>query len=90
MVSVDGGLVAKWYLTLVTPWTVAHLAPLSMKFSLQDYWSALPFPSSGDFPHPGIKPMSPTLQVDSFLTEPPSHPNIFQSGDQVLHQQLTY
>ena len=25
----------------VTPWTVAHHAPLSMKFSRQEYWSGL-------------------------------------------------
>ena len=29
----------------VTPWTIAHLAPLSMEFSKQEYWSWLPFPS---------------------------------------------
>ena len=29
-----------------TLWTVAHLAPLSMGFSRQEYWSGLPFPSS--------------------------------------------
>ena len=29
----------------VTPWTVAHQAPLSMGFSRQWYWSELPFPS---------------------------------------------
>ena len=29
---------------LVTPWTVAHQAPLSMGFSRQEYWSGLPFP----------------------------------------------
>ena len=29
----------------VTPWTVAHRVPLSMKFSRQEYWSGLPFPS---------------------------------------------
>ena len=28
---------------LSTPWTVAHQAPLSMKFSKQEYWSKLPF-----------------------------------------------
>ena len=42
--------------TLVTPWTVAHQAPLSMGFSGQEYWSGLPFPSPGDLPDPGIKP----------------------------------
>ena len=28
-----------------TPWTVAYQAPLSMRFSRQEYWSGLPFPS---------------------------------------------
>ena len=37
----------------------------------QDYWSGLPFPSSGDLPGPGIKPRSPALQADSLLSEPP-------------------
>ena len=36
-----------------------------MGFSRQEDWSALPFPSPGDLPNPGIKPMSPALQVDS-------------------------
>ena len=30
------------------PWTVGHQAPLSMEFSRQEYWSGLPFPTSGD------------------------------------------
>ena len=38
-----------------TPWTVAHQAPPSMEFSRQEYWSGLPFPSSGDLPDPGIE-----------------------------------
>ena len=29
----------------VTPWTVACQAPLSLEFSRQEYWSALPFSS---------------------------------------------
>ena len=28
----------------VTPWTVAHQPPLSMKFSRQENWRGLPFP----------------------------------------------
>ena len=28
----------------VTPWTVAHQAPLSMEFFRQEYWNELPFP----------------------------------------------
>ena len=54
---------------LVTPWTVAHQAPLSMGFSRQEYWSGWPFPSPGNLPYPGIKPRSPVLQADSLLTE---------------------
>ena len=30
---------------VVTPWTAAHQAPLSMGFSRQEYWSGLPLPS---------------------------------------------
>ena len=53
----------------VTPWTVAHQAPLSMVFSRQEYWSGLPFTAPGDLPNPGIKPRSPALQADSLPTE---------------------
>ena len=38
----------------VTPWTIAHQAPLSMGFSRQEYWSGLPFPSPGNLPNPGL------------------------------------
>ena len=31
----------------MTPWTVAHHAPLSMEFSRQEHWSGLPFPFPG-------------------------------------------
>ena len=47
---------------------IAYHAPLSMKFSRQEYWSELPFPSPGDLLDPGIEPMSlvsPALQEDS-------------------------
>ena len=54
-----------------TLWTVAHQAPLSMVFSRQEYWSGLPFPSSGDPPDPGIEPRSPALEADALTSEPP-------------------
>ena len=38
-------------LTLCDPWTVAHQAPLSMRFSRQEYWSGLPFTFPWDLPN---------------------------------------
>ena len=52
------------------PWTVAYQAPLSMEFSRQEYWSALPLPSPGDLPDPGIEPGSLGLQADTLPSEP--------------------
>ena len=58
-------------LLLVTPWAIAHQAPLSMAFSRQEYWSGLPCPPPGDLPDPGIKSMphmSPGLAGRFFTT----------------------
>ena len=49
----------------VTPWTVACQGPLSMGFSIHEYWNGLPLPT------PGIKLtflMSPTLAGRFFTT----------------------
>ena len=46
-----------------TLWTVAHQAPMSMKFSRQEYWSGLPCPPPGDLPESGIRSMSLTYPV---------------------------
>ena len=46
-------------------------APLSIGFSRQEYWSGLPFTSSGDLPNPGTKSTSPALAGRFFTTEPP-------------------
>ena len=51
--------------SFATPWTVAHEAHLSMRFSKQKHWSGLPFLSPGGLPHVGIKPMSLALQANS-------------------------
>ena len=40
-----------------------------MRFSRQEYWSGLPFPSLGDLPDTGIKPRCLALQADSLLSE---------------------
>ena len=55
----------------MTPWTVAHQAVLSMKFSRQEYWSGLPVPTPGDLPDSGIEPtslVSPALAGGFFTT----------------------
>ena len=70
-------LLAQPCLTLVTPWTAASQAHLSMGFSRQKYWNRLPLPSPGYLPDPGIKPGSPALAVDSLPSEPPGKPWCF-------------
>ena len=54
-----------WVLSCVqlfgTPWTKAHWAALSMGFPRQEYWSGLPFPSTGDLPDLGIELGTPVL-----------------------------
>ena len=60
-----------------TPWTAAHLAPLSMEFSRQEYWGGLPFPSPRDLPHLGNEPtslMSPALEGGSLTLVPSGKP----------------
>ena len=39
---------------------MACQAPLSMGFSREEYWIGLPCPPPGDFPDPGIEPVSCT------------------------------
>ena len=55
----------------VTPWTVAHQAPLPIGFSRQEYWSRLPFPFPGDLPNPETEPRCPALQSHSLPYELP-------------------
>ena len=61
----------------MTPWTVAHQAPLSMGFSWQEYWSWWPFLPPEDLPNLGIELKSPeslSLASDFSTTEPPGKP----------------
>ena len=82
--QVVGSLVAKSCPTLVTPLTVACQAPLSIRFSRQEHWSGLPFPSPGDLPDPGVKPGCPALQADSLLSEPPGKPILIAAAAKSL------
>ena len=63
----------------MTPWTIAHQAPLSTEFPGQEYWSGLPFLSPWDLPILGPEPRSPALQADSLPSEPPWKPNCFKT-----------
>ena len=45
-----------------------------MKFSRQEYWSRLLFPTQGDLPDPGIQPVSPALAGSFFTTVQPGKP----------------
>ena len=67
LVSVSHSVMSNY----VTPWIVARQAPLSMKFSRQEYWSRLLFPPPGDLLNPGFERGSPVLQLDSLPSETP-------------------
>ena len=59
-----------------TPWTVAHQA-LSVGFSRQEYWRALPVLLQGIFPSQGLNPCLLCLlpwQADSLSLAPPGKP----------------
>ena len=54
-----------------TLWTIACQAPLSKRFSRQEYWYGLQSPPPGDLPDQGIEPtslMSPALAGSFFTT----------------------
>ena len=69
-------LVTESCLTLVTPWTVAYQAALSMGFPSQEYWSGVPFPSPGDFPTQWLSRISYVSYIAGglFIAETPGLP----------------
>ena len=67
----------------VTPWTVAHQAPLSMG---PGYSSGLPHPPPGDPPNLRIEPRFPALWADSLPSEPPERPKNIGMGSLYLLQ----
>ena len=50
----------------------------------------VPFPSPGDLPNPGIKPTSPSLQVDSLPAELPGKPKEGEGGTNGESSMETY
>ena len=71
-------------LLFVTLYTVAHQTPLSMGILQARILEWLPCPPPGDLPNPGIKPRSPTLQMDSLPSEPPGKPDTKTDGCKLL------
>ena len=69
-------LISDSYLILSTPRAVAHQAPMSIGFPRQEYLSGLPFPSPGNLPGSGIKPVSPALAGGFFIIGPRGKPQI--------------
>ena len=86
--NISLGYILTWVLScfshvrlFVTLWTETHQSPLSMGFSMQEYWNEQPrYSYPGDIPNPGIEPvsfMSPALACEFFTTSAtgkPSHP----------------
>ena len=58
---------------------IGHQAPLSMRFSRQECWNGLPFPTPGVLPDPGIEPtslLSPAMGGRFFTTAPSGKPQV--------------
>ena len=75
----------------VTPWIVACQVPLSVGFFQQESWSRQPFPPPGDFPDPGIEPVSsasPALPGGFSTTAPPRKPRLYQRGDYLAYYRM--
>ena len=73
-------LICVWLFTTLR--TIARQAPLSMGFPRQECWNGLPSPSPENLLNPGTEPkspVSPALQADSFIIEPPGKPTVITS-----------
>ena len=70
----------------MTPWTVAHQAPLSMGFSSQEYWSGLPCPPQEDLSDPGIEPLNPASAGRLFTTRATWEAPVKTQHSQILKQ----
>ena len=76
-------LVAQPCLTLSTPWTVTHQAPLSVDFPRQEYWSGLPIFLQGSFLTQGLNTFS-CIAGRFFTAEPPGKPSKVYSWANIL------
>ena len=67
------------FLTLCDHMDCFHQAPLSMRYSWQEYWSVLLCPPPGDLFDPMIKSASPAAHIagEFFTAEPPGKPQTY-------------
>ena len=73
------GLVAQLYPPLCNPMECSPPgSSLPWGFPRHEYWSGLPFPSSGDLPDPGIQLRPPALTGGFFTSELPGKPRSFK------------
>ena len=72
-----------------TPWTVARQAPLSLGILQARILEWVSCFSPGDLPTPGIEPRSPTLPMDSLLSEPPGKPLVFKYNNSGMLRSLS-
>ena len=79
-------LVAQLYPTLCNPMGCSPPVSSVHGVSPGKNTSGLLCPPPGDHPTPGIEPRSPTLQVDSLLSEPPGKPKNTRVGSLSLLQ----
>ena len=68
----------------VTPWTIVHLAPISMQILQARILGWVGMPSSRGSFQPRIKLRSPALQVDSLPSETSGKPKNTGVGSQLL------
>jgi len=61
-----------------------------VEFSRQEYWSGLPFLSSGDLPNPGIQPRFPALEADSSPSEPSGKPSRLEGSFKIFDRIIPF
>ena len=62
--------------SFASPWSVACKASLSVRFSRQEFWSGLSFPSPEILPDPESEFVSPALTGRYFTAEPRGKPKV--------------
>ena len=72
----------------VTPWTVAHQAPLTLEFSRQEYWVGSHFLLQGILVTQGSNSNLLHRQVDSLSLVPPGKQTLFPNHLRYVHTRL--